>query len=75
MTTSERAKVDALSHDLVEIALDMGGTSTGEHGVGVRKLRYMAREHGEGLELMRTIKRALDPRTIMNPGKKLPDVD
>ncbi len=73
--TDERAKVEALSHELVEIALDMGGTSTGEHGVGVRKLRYMAREHGEGLELMRTIKRALDPKNIMNPGKKLPDVD
>jgi D-lactate dehydrogenase (cytochrome) len=65
-------RVAALGHELVELALSLGGTSTGEHGVGLRKLRYMAREHGAALEVMRTLKRALDPHNIMNPGKKVP---
>lgn len=55
-------------------ALDVGGTATGEHGVGLRKLKYMEREHGSALELMRAIKATLDPAGIMNPGKKLPGV-
>jgi D-lactate dehydrogenase (cytochrome) len=67
----ERAK--AVSHAMVEHALSLGGTSTGEHGVGIRKLRYMEREHGASLELMHAIKRAFDPKGIMNPGKKLPE--
>jgi len=53
-------------------ALDAGGTATGEHGVGLRKLKYMEREHGAALALMRAIKDTLDPAGIMNPGKKLP---
>lgn len=53
-------------------ALEVGGTSTGEHGVGIRKLKYMEREHGASLELMRAIKAQLDPAGIMNPGKLLP---
>lgn len=55
-------------------ALEVGGTATGEHGVGLRKLKYMEREHGSALGLMRAIKSVLDPAGIMNPGKKLPPV-
>jgi len=55
-------------------ALEAGGTATGEHGVGLRKLKYMEREHGASLSLMRRLKATLDPAGIMNPGKKLPPV-
>jgi D-lactate dehydrogenase (cytochrome) len=55
---------------LVQRALSMDGTCTGEHGVGQGKMKYIEAEHGKvGLEVMRTIKRALDPDNIMNPGK------
>jgi D-lactate dehydrogenase (cytochrome) len=64
----KRAK--ALSQSLVERALAMDGTCTGEHGVGQGKMQYMLAEHGEpALAAMRAIKRALDPLDIMNPGK------
>ncbi len=53
-------------------ALAVGGTATGEHGVGLRKRKYMEAEHGQTLGLMRAIKDLLDPAGIMNPGKKLP---
>lgn len=66
------ARVERLSHRLVTHALSLGGTATGEHGVGLRKRKYMAAEHGAALGVMREIKRALDPAGIMNPGKKLP---
>ncbi|NQW13790.1 MAG: FAD-binding protein [Rhodobacter sp.] len=58
-----------LSHRLANRALAMGGTVTGEHGVGMGKLDYMVAEHGEGWTVMGDIKRALDPKGIMNPGK------
>ncbi|HSP25133.1 MAG TPA: FAD-linked oxidase C-terminal domain-containing protein, partial [Saliniramus sp.] len=55
---------------LVERALAMEGTCTGEHGVGQKKMKYLEAEHGpEAVELMRMIKRAIDPDNIMNPGK------
>jgi len=58
---------------MVERALAMGGTATGEHGVGQGKRKYMQAEHGEAtLDAMRAIKAALDPQNIMNPGKILP---
>ena len=59
----------ALSEKMVERALDMGGTATGEHGIGIGKLDYMMREHGQGWAVMGSIKRALDPQDLMNPGK------
>jgi D-lactate dehydrogenase (cytochrome) len=66
----EVARAKALSERLVERALAMDGTSTGEHGVGQGKMAYLPAEHGEAaLEAMRAIKRALDPDDIMNPGK------
>ena len=64
----KRAK--ALSARLVERALSMDGTCTGEHGIGQGKMEYLAAEHGAvALEVMGSIKRALDPQNIMNPGK------
>lgn len=66
------AAVKGAAHRMVERALANGGTATGEHGVGLGKLDYMTREHGGGWEMMGTIKRALDPDNIMNPGKLVP---
>ncbi len=57
---------------LAERALELGGTVTGEHGIGLGKLDLMLREHGAALDVMRAIKRALDPRDLFNPGKVLP---
>jgi D-lactate dehydrogenase (cytochrome) len=68
----ELAAVKAANARLVDRALKLGGTCTGEHGVGVGKLAYLRREHGESLEVMRAIKRAVDPDDIMNPGKLIP---
>jgi D-lactate dehydrogenase (cytochrome) len=66
----EIAEAERLNDRLVMRALSMGGTSTGEHGIGSGKIRYLEAEHGEGgVDVMRTLKRALDPKGIMNPGK------
>jgi D-lactate dehydrogenase (cytochrome) len=66
----EVARTEEFLERLVERALAMGGTCTGEHGVGQGKMKYLADEHGEpALDAMRAIKRALDPLDIMNPGK------
>ncbi|MBI1281915.1 MAG: FAD-binding protein [Anaerolineaceae bacterium] len=50
-------------------ALELGGTATGEHGVGIGKAKYMPNEHGDGLNVMKSIKETLDPNGILNPGK------
>jgi len=67
-----RARVEAAYAEMVALALAAGGTCTGEHGVGLRKLPYVRAEHGDAVDLMWAIKDALDPAGIMNPGKKLP---
>lgn len=66
-------RATALNERLVQRALALSGTCTGEHGVGVGKLGYMELEHQGALAVMRTIKQAIDPDNIMNPGKLLPD--
>jgi D-lactate dehydrogenase (cytochrome) len=66
---AEVKRVKAVYDRLINRALAMGGTSTGEHGIGSGKRAYLAREHGPGLAVMQSIKRALDPLNIMNPGK------
>lgn len=68
----ETAKV--LAETINEIALEFGGTVTGEHGVGTGKKKYMRAEHGASYDLMKTLKLAIDPLNIMNPGKVV-DID
>ena len=65
----EVARVKGVYGRLIDRAIAMGGTCTGEHGIGSGKVAYLEREHGPALAFMRDIKRALDPRNIMNPGK------
>ena len=69
---SEMETAKALSHRMVERSLALGGTATGEHGVGLGKRAYMASEHGDGWEVMGQLKNALDPAGILNPGKLVP---
>ncbi len=63
--------VEKFNERLVMRALAMDGTCTGEHGVGIGKMKFLQAEHGEALSVMRTLKIALDPENIMNPGKML----
>ena len=63
------AEAQRLSHRMTERALRLGGTCSGEHGVGMGKLGYMQAEHGPAWEVMGAVKRALDPQNLMNPGK------
>ena len=65
----EMARAKALNERLVMRGLAMDGTCTGEHGVGYGKIDFLLAEHGEAVSVMRTIKTALDPLGIMNPGK------
>ena len=66
----ERVTAEKLNHQLVTRALSLGGTCTGEHGIGLHKMDFLVTEAGAGaVNMMRTIKRALDPHNIMNPGK------
>ncbi len=57
------------SDRIVRFSLSRGGTSTGEHGIGSGKRQYVTEEHGPALEIMRSIKKALDPKNILNPNK------
>jgi D-lactate dehydrogenase (cytochrome) len=67
----EMAEALRLNERLVTRAIDMGGTCSGEHGVGIGKMKYLQREHGAAVDTMRLIKHALDPKGLMNPGKIL----
>jgi len=67
---AERETAERLSHQMVARALALEGTCTGEHGIGLHKQGFLVEEAGEAaVALMRTLKRALDPHDIMNPGK------
>lgn len=69
----EVQRAEGVNTRLIERAIACGGTSTGEHGVGLGKRAYMQTEHGEALDVMRSIKQTLDPNNLLNPGKVLPD--
>jgi D-lactate dehydrogenase (cytochrome) len=64
--------LERVTHRIVEKALSMDGTATGEHGVGIGKRKYMEIEHGRSLEWMKKIKSVFDPNGILNPGKVFP---
>ncbi|MBI4757391.1 MAG: FAD-binding protein [Betaproteobacteria bacterium] len=69
----ENARAEALSRRIVLRALEMDGTCSGEHGIGLGKQEFLVAEHGEGaVDVMRALKQALDPDNVMNPGKVLP---
>jgi len=65
-------RVQEANRRVVLKALELEGTCTGEHGVGIGKREFAAREHGEALEVMKRIKETLDPHGLMNPGKIFP---
>ena len=67
-------RVKAINSAIVHKAIELGGTATGEHGVGIGKKAYMQDEHGEAVDVMRIIKKSLDPNGILNPGKVIPEV-
>ncbi|MFK2826281.1 FAD-linked oxidase C-terminal domain-containing protein [Bacillus sp. B190/17] len=65
-------KIERLNEEIVKFAFTLGGTCTGEHGVGLGKIKYQRQEHGAALDVMAGIKHQLDPDHILNPGKLLP---
>ena len=67
----EMARAEAHNERMVMRALKMGGTCTGEHGIGYGKMQFLQAEHGEAVAVMRQLKVALDPNNLMNPGKML----
>ena len=68
----ELEKAEALAFRISRRAIALGGTCSGEHGIGTHKIVHMDCEHGVGVDVMKDIKRALDPNGIMNPGKMYP---
>jgi D-lactate dehydrogenase (cytochrome) len=66
---AEIGAAQELYAELVDWALERGGTSTGEHGIGSGKIGYLEREHGDLVPYLRAVKDAFDPRGILNPGK------
>jgi len=68
--THRRAKI--ANEAIIYKAIDLQGTSTGEHGVGLGKVKFMNREHGPALDVMAALKKTLDPQGILNPGKIFP---
>jgi D-lactate dehydrogenase (cytochrome) len=69
---AERSRAEALAGGIAARSLALGGTITGEHGIGLHKRGMMQAEHGAGIAIMRAIKAAMDPKNIMNPEKMLP---
>jgi D-lactate dehydrogenase (cytochrome) len=69
---AERARADAICENIAARAIRLGGTCTGEHGIGLHKLPGLVAEHGPAVAVMAAVKRALDPLNIMNPGKTVP---
>jgi D-lactate dehydrogenase (cytochrome) len=65
----EWSTLEKINHSIVEKAVELGGTCTGEHGVGIGKRKFMELEHGESYQLMHQIKKLIDPKGLMNPGK------
>ena len=69
---NEVERATELNDRMVRTAISMGGTATGEHGVGIGKRKFMREEHAAAVDLMRELKDAIDPDGILNPGKVLP---
>jgi glycolate oxidase len=66
----ETERVEAASADLFRLAIDLEGTLTGEHGIGLSKAPFMTLEHDPvAMDVMQTLKKTLDPNNILNPGK------
>ncbi len=65
----EYEKIRSLSNKLIDKTLELEGTITGEHGIGLHKKAYLLKEHGDNIPLMKSIKRSIDQNNIMNPGK------
>ncbi|ELY38953.1 FAD-binding oxidoreductase [Natronorubrum tibetense] len=68
------ARANELNERVVRKAIALGGSATGEHGVGIGKRKFMDEEHGPAIDLMRSIKDTFDPNGILNPGKVLPEL-
>ena len=68
---AEMGRAHEINERLVMRAIAMGGTCTGEHGIGTGKMKFLQAEHGEAVSVMRTLKTALDPDNIMNPDKMI----
>ena len=67
--SEQKRLADDIYDRLIKRGIAMGGTCTGEHGIGRSKLKYLEMELGDGVNIMRRIKQALDPENLMNPGK------
>jgi D-lactate dehydrogenase (cytochrome) len=70
---ADQRRAEAVNAEIVDYALERGGTCTGEHGIGLGKTGHLQKEHGDSLPFMREIKRIADPNSIMNPGKIFSD--
>ena len=68
----EVRRADELADRLHKLAVEVGGTVTGEHGTGAVRAPYMRAEHGDALDVMKRIKDVMDPKGILNPGKIYP---
>lgn len=71
--SKDMEEINKMNDRLVRRAIAVGGTASGEHGIGYGKSKWLELEHGENaVNLMRTLKSAIDPNNIMNPGKLFP---